>query len=317
MQSNIQSEIIHPTEEYAKDLARFNTEMAFETEGKKLVDEIINSGVLNLIRQPKYGSYFTTVQDKKAVGSLLTTYEYNVALHKQIYWIQSVYVEAHCRGQGIFRSLYDKAIDEARKKNSYSVKLYVEKTNEKAKGVYTKLGMSNNHQEIYEVDFGFGGDVNSGFSSVKSGNFSGEKLTISNLEEVAKIKTKHLLGTVKADELNIEGLRSIVQRELAGESVVIKEGEKVVGLVSAFPEWSDWRDKVMQWVYDIKINEEIGVEKHGQYLQVFLKIAYDVLGGSNMGAYRINFKDGRSDLKKAMLDMGLEESHYYVYEIVL
>jgi len=320
MQSKIQFDIIHPTEEYSKDLARFNTEMAFETEGKKLVDETINSGCLNLIKQPKYGSYFTAIkaEDKKAIGSLLTTYEYNIALNKPIHWIQSVYVESEYRGCGIFRSLYDKTIEEARKNNSYSVKLYVETTNEKAKGVYSKLGMSNNNQEINEVDFGFGEDKTAAINLVPSDNFKGSKLAESDLEELSKIKTKHLLGTVNADELNVEGLRATLQRELANETVVIREGDKIVGVVSAFPEWSDWRDKVMQWVYDVKISADVDAGKYGQYLQVFLKLAFNEMGGSEtMGAYRINFKDSTSELKKAMIDMGLEQSHYYVYEIVL
>ena len=313
--NNVEWEIIHPSEEYTEDLARFNTEMAWETEGKKLIKETITSGCRNLILQPKFGSFFTAIQDKKAIGNLLTTYEYNVALYKPIYWIQSVFVEKSHRGKGVFKSLFNKAINEARSKKIYSVKLYVEKTNEKAKEVYQKLGMSNNDQEIYEMDFGFGDHKFILPDGLINESFKANKLIQGDLSELSKLKTKHLLGTVNADELIIDAFDFLLKNEVSGDVVVIREGDKIVGVVSAFTEWSDWRDKVMYWVYDIKISNEISQEKYPEYLKIFLKMAYDQLGGDSMGAYRVNFKDGSSQAKQAMLEIGLEESHYYVYEI--
>ena len=44
-------------------------------------------------------------------------------------------------------------------------------------------------------------------------------------------------------------------------------------------------------------------------------MTYDDLSKDPMGAYRINFKDGSQELKQALVEIGFEESHYYVYEI--
>lgn len=315
MDSALKWEIIEPSVEFVADLARFNTEMAWETEKKKLVQETITAGVKSLIEQPKYGSYLTAIVNNKAIGSLLLTYEYNTQLSSQIYWIQSVYVEPEYRGKGTFKSLYNKAIEEAKKHHSYSVKLYVEKENERAKEVYTKLGMSNNNQEVFEMDFSFGDFKFTLPESISTHSFQASKLSQPLLDELSKVNTKHLLGTSSSDNLNIEALANTLKPDVAGDVVVIKEEGEIVGLVAVFPEWSDWRNKVTQWVYDIKISAKIDQSDYQKYVKVFLKAAYDELSKEPMGAFRVNFKDSNDKIKQALTEVGFEESHYYIYEI--
>lgn len=62
--------------------------------------------------------------------------DYHPQLNKPSYWIQNVYVDPSARGKGVFKSLFDHTINEAKKAKANSVKLYVDKANEKAKKVY-------------------------------------------------------------------------------------------------------------------------------------------------------------------------------------
>ena len=57
------------------------------------------------------------------------------------FYFQSVFVEEKHRRKGAFTALFNYIDAMAKKKNSPSLRLYVESTNEVAKKTYVKLGM--------------------------------------------------------------------------------------------------------------------------------------------------------------------------------
>jgi ribosomal protein S18 acetylase RimI-like enzyme len=58
------------------------------------------------------------------------------------------------RKQGIFRLLYDNVISLAKESgDAAGIRLYVEKDNHDAQGVYQKLGMSQTAYRLFEIIF--------------------------------------------------------------------------------------------------------------------------------------------------------------------
>lgn len=122
-------------------LAQFNRQMAKETEQKELDLGTITAGVQSLIAQPAYGFYLIAERDGEAAGCLMITYEWTDWRDGVFWWIQSVYVNAAHRRQGVFRHLHEEVRRRARAaKNVRGLRLYVEGHNAAAQATYTDLG---------------------------------------------------------------------------------------------------------------------------------------------------------------------------------
>jgi GNAT superfamily N-acetyltransferase len=89
----------------------------------------------------------------------MITYEWSDWRNGDFWWIQSVYVEEKYRGQGVFRTLFKHVLGLARTRTDVcGIRLYVERTNQRAQNVYEQLGMQRSHYEMFEMEFrGSGG----------------------------------------------------------------------------------------------------------------------------------------------------------------
>lgn len=135
----------------ADAIARFNSAMALETEGKALLPERINPGVLRLLGDPSLGFYVVAEQAGSVVGCLMITNEWSDWRNGLFWWIQSVYIVPAARRQGVYRALYDFVRDLARADPGIcGFRLYVEKENTAAQRTYSSLGMAPTDYLVYE-----------------------------------------------------------------------------------------------------------------------------------------------------------------------
>lgn len=122
--------------------------MAMETEDLKLDLQVVTQGVKAILTDPGKGTYYIGDENK---GCLLITKEWSDWRNTHVWWIQSLYVLPEARGEGIFAKMYS----DLKKMVSCDagvagIRLYVDKTNKHAKKVYQKIGMSNEHYELFE-----------------------------------------------------------------------------------------------------------------------------------------------------------------------
>lgn len=128
--------------------------MAWETERRRLNPARVRRGVNGLLKDPAKGIYFVAETDGTVVGQLLITYEWSDWRNGNFWWIQSVYVRADSRGQGIFRALFEHVGKLARKRrDACGLRLYVDAHNGGARQTYTRLGMKKTDYELFETDF--------------------------------------------------------------------------------------------------------------------------------------------------------------------
>jgi GNAT superfamily N-acetyltransferase len=126
--------------------------MALETENLALDTIDVTNGVESVFHDPRKGKYFVVEQRKKLIASALITYEWSDWRNQYVYWLQSVYVVPAWRRNGVFRLLYTHILETEIKNNENvaGLRLYVDKTNEKAMKVYQKMGMRGDHYGLYE-----------------------------------------------------------------------------------------------------------------------------------------------------------------------
>lgn len=132
-------------------LIDFNTEMARETEGKQLDQDIITAGVHKLLQNETLGFYVVAETDGEIAGSLMITTEWSDWRNGDFWWIQSVYVKPEYRRRGIYRSLYNfikQSADNA--PDVCGFRLYVERDNSAARKTYESLGMHETSYRLFE-----------------------------------------------------------------------------------------------------------------------------------------------------------------------
>lgn len=145
-------------------LVAFNQAMAQETEDRELSATVLRPGVAAVFDDARHGFYLVATapaqasagaDESQVVGSLMVTYEWSDWRNGNFWWVQSVYVLPQWRRQGIYRSLYDEVRRLARAAgNVCGVRLYVERDNRRAQGVYETLGMEETVYRLYEEEFG-------------------------------------------------------------------------------------------------------------------------------------------------------------------
>ena len=135
----------------ADTIARFNSQMAFETEGKELLPEVVGTGVRRLIDTPSLGFYLVAEHEGRVIACLMITNEWSDWRNGLFWWIQSVYVEKDFRRQGVYRRMYEHVGAMAKADAGVcGFRLYVEKENEVAHATYASLGMKETDYLLYE-----------------------------------------------------------------------------------------------------------------------------------------------------------------------
>ncbi len=132
-------------------IVEFQLAMAMETEQLQLHEPTVIKGVAAVFADSSKGIYYVAETDGKVVGSLLTTFEWSDWRNGTVLWVQSVYVRPEFRKKSIFSRLYkhiqEKVVSDS---NLRGIRLYADKTNTSAHGVYEHLGMTAEHYQMYE-----------------------------------------------------------------------------------------------------------------------------------------------------------------------
>ena len=140
-----------------EDLERivdFNIQMAKETEEKILEKNVAREGVKAVLNNELKGFFLLAEEnkgEKKICGQLMITFEWSDWRNKNIWWIQSVFVDKNYRNRKVFSKLFKSVTKRAlSEKEVGGLRLYVEKHYDSAKQVYESLGMKKTPYEIYE-----------------------------------------------------------------------------------------------------------------------------------------------------------------------
>jgi GNAT superfamily N-acetyltransferase len=132
----------------------FNIQMAKETEKRILEKNVTRKGVEAVLNNELKGFFLLAEENKgenEICGQLMITFEWSDWKNKNIWWIQSVFVDKNHRNKKVFSMLFKSVTKMAlAEKGVGGLRLYVEKHNNSAKQVYESLGMKKTPYEIYE-----------------------------------------------------------------------------------------------------------------------------------------------------------------------
>lgn len=139
------------TREDASAVLDFQMRLALETENISLDKLIVSKGIAALFDDPSRGTYYVAEHTGQVVGCFLITYEWSDWRNGTIWWLQSVYVDIRHRRTGVFKHMYDHIIRMISADPTVTgLRLYVEKSNDRAQQVYRSLGMNGDHYTVFE-----------------------------------------------------------------------------------------------------------------------------------------------------------------------
>lgn len=136
-------------------IAEFNLKLAQETEPHSLDPQTVRAGVKALLADDRKGRYFVATVEGRIIGQLMHTWEFSDWRNGDVWWLQSVYVDAEFRRQGVFASL-KRHLEELAEAdpNVVGLRLYVERDNGHAQATYRKLGFESTGYLVMERMFG-------------------------------------------------------------------------------------------------------------------------------------------------------------------
>ena len=132
-------------------LIDFQLKMALETENLQLEISTLSMGMNKLMKDPSKGKYYVAEEGGEVIGCLMITYEWSDWRCGTVLWIQSVYVAEPWRGKGVYKKMYQYIKSSVQEDPDLKgIRLYVEKSNLRAKEVYANLGMNGEHYTVFE-----------------------------------------------------------------------------------------------------------------------------------------------------------------------
>ena len=136
-------------------IVEFNCLLAEETEGTMLRREEIEPGVRRLLDDPHKGRYFLACDGERIIGQVMHTREWSEWRTGDIWWLQSVYIHADYRRQGIFRRLFETLLAEAESDpDVVGIRLYVEEDNTEAHATYERMSFQRGGYFVMQRFFG-------------------------------------------------------------------------------------------------------------------------------------------------------------------
>jgi ribosomal protein S18 acetylase RimI-like enzyme len=146
--------MIYVREAHREDAGKildFQLLLAQETENRALDKLIVTKGIKEVFDDPAKGKYYVAEISGKVVGCLLITYEWSEWRNGNIWWLQSVYVDASHRKSGVFRKMYEYIIESINGDQTIAgLRLYVENNNSRAQKIYKALGMNGGYYQVFE-----------------------------------------------------------------------------------------------------------------------------------------------------------------------
>lgn len=132
-------------------IARLNCALARETENRQLDVSVVLRGVRRGLTLPGDVQYLIAERAGDVVGQLMLTREWSDWRDGWIVWLQSVYVAPESRRRGVFRRLFEHALDHCRRQSDVvAIRLYVENHNKTAQATYFQLGFEDSSYQVLE-----------------------------------------------------------------------------------------------------------------------------------------------------------------------
>lgn len=108
------------------------------------------------------------------------------------------------------------------------------------------------------------------------------------------------------------GVASVFSDDKKGFYVVAEQNEVIVGGMMVTYEWSDWRNKWFWWIQSVYILPEGRGQK--LYSRMYEFVKQKAADAGNVCGFRLYVENDNYHAQKVYEKLGMESSHYLMYE---
>lgn len=145
--------------------------------------------------------------------------------------------------------------------------------------------------------------------------FEIRKGKLSDLENIVQLQLKMAQETEGLGldrDVVTKGVRGVFEEPARGTYWVAEEKDKILGVLLAIPEWSDWRNGIVLWIHSLYIVPEARMS--GIFKKLYLNLKQQVMQSPELVGLRL-YVDRQNESAKRVYDkLGMNKDHYELYE---
>ena len=142
-----------------------------------------------------------------------------------------------------------------------------------------------------------------------------EKTEVAALVEFNQAMALETEGKRLDRQILESGVSAVFDDEKKGFYVVAEEDEKIVGGLMVTFEWSDWRSAWFWWIQSVYIVPDFRGKGIYRLLYEFVKESAEARG--DVCGFRLYVEKENTGAQKAYEKLGMDETHYLMYEEML
>lgn len=109
-----------------------------------------------------------------------------------------------------------------------------------------------------------------------------------------------------------KGVHGVFQEPARGTYWIAQQQGKVLGMLLATPEWSDWRNATVLWIYSLYVIPE--ARGQGVFKKLYLNLKKQVEQSPELAGLRLYVDKRNKSAQKIYEKLGMDKHHYELYE---
>jgi len=109
-----------------------------------------------------------------------------------------------------------------------------------------------------------------------------------------------------------EGVRGVFQEPARGTYWVAEEKGKILGVLLAIPEWSDWRNGTVIWIHSLYVIPQ--ARGQGVFKKLYLNLKKQVERSPKLMGLRLYVDKRNKSAQEVYEKLSMSKEHYDLYE---
>jgi len=109
-----------------------------------------------------------------------------------------------------------------------------------------------------------------------------------------------------------KGVEGIFNEPTRGTYWVAQEKDKILAVLLAIPEWSDWRNATVLWIHSLFVIPE--ARRKGVFKKLYLNLKRQVEQSPELAGIRLYVDKQNKPAQQVYEKLGMNKHHYELYE---
>jgi ribosomal protein S18 acetylase RimI-like enzyme len=109
-----------------------------------------------------------------------------------------------------------------------------------------------------------------------------------------------------------KGVHGVFQEPARGTYWIAQQQGKVLGMLLATPEWSDWRNATVLWIHSLYVIPE--ARGQGVFKKLYLNLKKQVEQSPELAGLRLYVDKRNKSAQEVYEKLGMDKHHYELYE---